>query len=60
MVLDQGCIKEFDTPANLLQDRSSMFHKMAKDAGILGQYIDVGARTDWYKFWNIMALSTWE
>ena len=35
IVLDQGYIKEFETPENLLADRSSQFHSMVKDAGLL-------------------------
>ncbi|OQV17406.1 Multidrug resistance-associated protein 1 [Hypsibius exemplaris] len=34
MVLDQGKIKEFDSPSNLLQDQSTIFYGLAKDAGI--------------------------
>ena len=35
MVLDAGKIKEFDTPEVLLQDKKSVFHGMAKDAGLV-------------------------
>ncbi|CAG7784812.1 unnamed protein product [Allacma fusca] len=35
MVLDQGQIKEFNSPANLLQDKQSVFYSMAKDAGLV-------------------------
>ena len=35
LVLDQGMIKEFDTPGALLADRSSVFYSMAKDAGLV-------------------------
>ena len=34
LVLNSGLIAEFDTPANLLEDRSSIFYGMAKDAGL--------------------------
>ena len=35
MVLDKGTIAEFDSPTNLLADPQSIFHGMAKDAGII-------------------------
>jgi len=35
MVLDKGLIKEFDTPSNLLKDSKSVFHGMARDAGLI-------------------------
>ncbi|GAB6030102.1 Multidrug resistance-associated protein 1 [Chamberlinius hualienensis] len=35
MVLSQGIIKEFDSPRVLLQNKSSIFYSMAKDAGVL-------------------------
>lgn len=35
LVLDKGEIAEFDTPAALLSNTSSIFYGMAKDAGIL-------------------------
>lgn len=34
MVLDKGVIAEFDSPDNLLGDKSTIFHSMAKDAGL--------------------------
>ena len=34
MVLDQGKIAEFDTPENLLANKETIFHGMAKNAGI--------------------------
>uniref|UniRef100_A0A914C706 Uncharacterized protein n=2 Tax=Acrobeloides nanus TaxID=290746 RepID=A0A914C706_9BILA len=34
MVLDQGEIKEFDTPQNLLSDQNSIFSKMVQDSKI--------------------------
>ncbi|XP_067676618.1 multidrug resistance-associated protein 1-like isoform X2 [Haliotis asinina] len=34
LVLEQGCIAEYDTPENLLQQPNSIFFKMAKDAGL--------------------------
>ncbi|RUS82898.1 hypothetical protein EGW08_009321 [Elysia chlorotica] len=35
MVLEAGQIKEFNSPQALLQNRSSVFHSMAKDAGLV-------------------------
>ncbi|KAL4228774.1 Multidrug resistance-associated protein 1 [Mactra antiquata] len=35
MVLDQGLIKEFDSPGNLLADSSTVFHGMARDANLV-------------------------
>ncbi|KAK3576574.1 hypothetical protein CHS0354_011251 [Potamilus streckersoni] len=35
MVLDKGQIKEFDSPANLLKDKSSIFYGMAKEANLV-------------------------
>ncbi len=37
MVLDKGHIVEYDEPATLLQDESSLFYSLAKDAGIMWQ-----------------------
>ena len=34
LVLDQGQLVEFDTPAALLADSKSIFHGMARDAGL--------------------------
>ncbi|KAF9356142.1 hypothetical protein BGX34_010083 [Mortierella sp. NVP85] len=33
MVLDQGQVAEFDTPAKLLKDHSSIFYSLAKESG---------------------------
>ncbi|XP_046552046.1 multidrug resistance-associated protein 1-like [Haliotis rubra] len=35
LVLDQGLIKEFDSPASLLADKHSVFYGMAKDANLV-------------------------
>ena len=35
MVLDKGSVAEFKNPDELIADNSSIFHSMAKDAGII-------------------------
>ncbi|XP_064636350.1 multidrug resistance-associated protein 1-like [Lineus longissimus] len=35
IVLDKGKIKEYDTPSNLLKEKHSIFHGMARDAGLV-------------------------
>ena len=35
MVLDEGSIAEYDSPNHLLEDGESIFHSMAKDAGLV-------------------------
>ena len=35
MVMDRGNIVEFDTPDNLLRDKQSVFHSMAREAGLV-------------------------
>uniref|UniRef100_A0A8R1XX01 ABC-type glutathione-S-conjugate transporter n=2 Tax=Onchocerca volvulus TaxID=6282 RepID=A0A8R1XX01_ONCVO len=35
LVLENGCIREFDTPKKLLDDPNSLFHAMVKDSGLL-------------------------
>jgi ATP-binding cassette subfamily C (CFTR/MRP) protein 1 len=34
MVMDKGKIAEFDSPKNLLENKSSIFYSMVKDAGL--------------------------
>ena len=38
VVLDNGCIVEYDTPSKLLGDEKSLFYSMAKDANLLVQH----------------------
>lgn len=35
MVLDNGKIKEFDSPSTLLKDKTTAFYSLAKDANIV-------------------------
>lgn len=35
LVLDAGMVAEFDTPLRLLDQRTSIFHAMARDAGLV-------------------------
>ncbi|KAJ8316505.1 hypothetical protein KUTeg_006519 [Tegillarca granosa] len=35
LVLDQGLVKEYDSPENLLKDNGSAFYSMAKDANLV-------------------------
>lgn len=35
LVLDQGLVKEYDSPDNLLKNKSSVFYGMAKDANLV-------------------------
>jgi ABC-type multidrug transport system fused ATPase/permease subunit len=34
LVMDQGTVAEFDTPQNLLANKSSIFFSLAAEAGI--------------------------
>ena len=35
LVMDKGIVAEFDSPQALLANTNSLFHSMAKDAGIV-------------------------
>jgi ABC-type multidrug transport system fused ATPase/permease subunit len=35
MVMDKGLIVEFDSPDNLLKNKSGVFYSMAKDANLV-------------------------
>lgn len=35
MVLDKGCVKEFDTPENLLKNKDSLFYGLCDKGGYL-------------------------
>ena len=35
MVLDAGRVVEFDPPADLLDNKNTVFYSMAKDAGLV-------------------------
>ena len=35
IVLDNGCVMEFDTPEHLLTDHNSIFYELAKTAGVV-------------------------
>ena len=35
LVMDKGEVAELDSPGKLLQDRTSIFYQMTKDAGLL-------------------------
>ena len=37
LVLDKGKVMEFDSPGNLMDNPASLFHNMAKQAGILSK-----------------------
>ena len=41
MVMSEGKIKEFDTPGALTADAESLFYKMAKDAGLIWQSMEL-------------------
>ena len=36
VVLDHGSVKEFDSPANLIQSRG-LFYELVRESGLLGQ-----------------------
>jgi ABC-type multidrug transport system fused ATPase/permease subunit len=35
LVLDKGLVREYDSPDNLLKNKSSIFYGMAKDANLV-------------------------
>jgi ABC-type multidrug transport system fused ATPase/permease subunit len=35
MVLDKGCVVEYDAPQTLLADDRSMFYELVKNAGLI-------------------------
>ena len=35
LVLDNGMVAEFDSPSALLQSKTSVFYRLAKDAGLI-------------------------
>ena len=41
LVLDQGCVAEFDAPEVLLSDKSTRFYSMALEAGLVKDGEDV-------------------
>lgn len=50
IVMDQGRVAEFDSPAGLLADKSSIFYSLASEAGLVrggasGSGTPMGART---------------
>jgi ABC-type multidrug transport system fused ATPase/permease subunit len=40
IVLDQGMIAEFDSPKTLLENNTSIFYGMAKNAGLVGNDVN--------------------
>ena len=40
MVMDQGEVREFATPMELLSNENSLFYAMAKDAGVSLKSLD--------------------
>lgn len=37
IVLDKGCIVEFDTPLNLIQKEGGLFRDMCMNSGMMGE-----------------------
>ena len=46
LVLENGRLKEFDSPSALLSDQTSIFYAMAKDAGLVNGSDAHRARND--------------
>lgn len=54
MVLDQGLIKEYDSPDHLLKDKSTVFYGMAKAANIVSWLSITQSRTE-SVYWRVAA-----
>ena len=51
MVLDAGVIREFDSPANLLTNKTSLFHSLARDAGIVKSESGSWSASEYMMLW---------
>lgn len=50
MVLDNGVVKEFDSPQVLLKKTDSLFYQLAKDAGIVWMHCECFTICKWPGF----------